>query len=63
MKLFVWRNFSPDYTSGLAIAIAKNETEARQLIETERGYHVYEWGDLTVYPLTRKMAVSVVGGG
>ena len=62
LKLFVWTNFSPDYTAGLAFAIAKDETDARKQIESKRGYEVYSWGDLTIHPLTRKFAASVGGG-
>jgi hypothetical protein len=63
LRLFVWRGFCPDYTSGLAVAIAADETEARAMIEKDRGYEVYSWGKLTIYPLTRKMCASVSGGG
>ena len=63
LRLFVWTDFSPDYTSGLAFAIAKNEAEARKLIEKKRGYEVYTWGDLKIYPLTKRIARSVSGGG
>ena len=63
LRLFVWTGFSPDYTSGLAFAIAKDETDARKQIEKERGYTVYTWGDLTIYPLTKRIARSVAGGG
>lgn len=61
LRLFVWTGFNPDYTDGLAVAIAKDETDARKLIE-KRGF-VYQWGELKIYPLTRRMAVSVNGGG
>lgn len=63
LRLFVWTDFCPDYTSGLAFAIAKDETDARKMIEKERGYTVYTWGDLTIYPLTKRIARSVSGGG
>jgi len=63
LRLFVWTDFSPDYTSGLAFAIAKDETDARKLIEKERGYKVYAWGDLTIYSLTKRIARCVSGGG
>lgn len=46
LRLFVWTGFCPDYTSGLAFAIAKDETDARKQIEKERGYTIYTWGDL-----------------
>ena len=63
MKLYVWTNFSPDYTSGLAFAIAKDETDARAQIERKRGYKVYEWGTLHVFRLDRRVAYCVSGGG
>lgn len=63
LKLFVWENFNPDYTRGLAFAIARDETGARKLVVNERGFEPCEWGDLTVYPLMRIRAKSVSGGG
>ena len=63
LRLFVWTGFCPDYTSGLAFAIAKDETGARKLIETERGSSVYEWGELTIHSLNKKIARCVSGGG
>ncbi|GAG27365.1 unnamed protein product [marine sediment metagenome] len=63
LKLFIWTEFCPDYTSGLAFAIAKDETDARKLIEEERGFNVYEWGNLEIKPLSRRIARSVSGGG
>ena len=63
LRLFVWEGFCPDYTSGLAFAIAEDETDARKQIEARRGYSVYTWGDLTIYPLTIRIARSVSGGG
>ena len=62
MNLFVWKNFSPDYSGGLAFAIAKDQQEAMRLIEEERGYEVLEWGELEVLPLGQKVARSVDGG-
>ncbi|KKU98267.1 MAG: hypothetical protein UY28_C0004G0005 [Candidatus Amesbacteria bacterium GW2011_GWB1_48_13] len=63
LKLFVWTEFSPDYTSGLAFAIAKDEPEARKLVEAFRGYEVFEWGNLVIYPINHKIARCVSGGG
>ena len=63
MKLFIWTGFSPDYTGGLAFAIAKDETDARKQIEKDRGYPVYEWGTLEIRRLDRRFAKSVTGGG
>ncbi len=63
LRLFVWTGFCPDYTSGLAFAIAHDETEARKLVEREMGYGVRTWGKLTIYPLTNVIAKGVGGGG
>ena len=62
LKLFVWENFSPDYTSGLAFAIAKDEEEGKKLIREKRGMEVRDWGDLHIYPLHKKNAFCVSGG-
>ena len=35
LKLFIWTGFCPDYTDGLAFAIAGDETEAKKLIIAE----------------------------
>jgi hypothetical protein len=62
LKLYVWTEFCPDYTGGLAFAIARDETQARKLIEKERGLKVWEWGTLTIYPI-KPIAKCVSGGG
>jgi len=38
LKLFVWDDYARDYTSGLAVALAENAEQARQLIEENVGY-------------------------
>ena len=63
MKLFIWTEFCPDYTDGLAFAIAKDETEARQLIEKELKNVPHTWGTLEILPLNKKTARAVYGGG
>ena len=62
MKLYIWTNFNPDWSGGLAFAIAKDEKDARQQIVKDRGYEPTDWGDLEVRPLTRRVARSVSGG-
>lgn len=62
LKLYVWTNFCPDYTGGLAFAIAENEEKARELIKKQHYYEPYEWGDLAVHSLNKKIAYSVSGG-
>ena len=63
LKLFVFEGFAPDYTDGLAFAIAHSEEEARELIVKEYGYEPYGWGELKVYPLDAPIAKAVAGGG
>ncbi len=63
LKLFIWTDFCSDYTRGLAFAIAKDETEARKLIEKARGFEVYDWGELEIRRLDRRAARCVSGGG
>lgn len=62
MKLYVWTDFCPDYTSGLAFAIADSVEEAQKMIVDQRGFDVYEWGTLTVHDLNVKIAACVSGG-
>jgi hypothetical protein len=68
LKLFVWEGFDPDYTDGLAFAIAKDEAEAKKLVIEDIGYDPSgwrwgRWGTLTVYPINKKIAKAVHGGG
>lgn len=63
MKLFIWTDFSPDYSSGLAFAIAKSESEARKQIIKELGFNPTSWGNLEVRRLDRSVAKCVSGGG
>jgi len=63
LKLFVWTDFCPDYTGGLAFAIAEDETEAKKLVIKNISYDPYEWGNLNIYPINKKIARSVSGGG
>jgi hypothetical protein len=63
LKLYVWTGFSPDYTSGLAFAIARNEEDAREQIIKEMVYEPSTWGTLTIHRLDRRTAHAVSGGG
>ena len=60
-KLFIWTEFCPDYTDGLAFAIAADETKAKELIQQQIGYPVHDWGTLEVRTL-RQVARCVSGG-
>jgi hypothetical protein len=67
MKLFIWTDFCPDYSGGLAFAVAKDELEARKMIENKyreenNCFEIKQWGDLQIKPLNRKIALFVSGG-
>jgi len=61
LKLFVWTQFCPDYNGGLAFAIAKDETEARSMIEKDMEHSIWDWGNLEILPI-EPVSRSVVGG-
>jgi len=66
LKLFVWTDFAPDYTSGLAVAIARTEADARKQIQKQYGCgpgYPSNWGTLEIHPLTKRFAACVSGGG
>ena len=63
MRLYVWHGFAPDYTGGLAVALATSEAAARRQIVRYYGCHITNWGRLKIFPLGRSMAVAVAGGG
>lgn len=65
MKLYVWREYARDYSSGLAVALANDSEEARSLIESEaEGYRAEELKQSPeVYELDTPIAFQVTGGG
>ena len=62
MKLFIWTGFCPDWTDGLAFAIAKDEAEARKLVARDFGMEPRTWGELEVRRLDQRVAKAVSGG-
>lgn len=62
MKLYVWTEFDPDYTGGLAFAIAKDETQAQKKVRKAYYGEPYSWGTLKVYRIDRAIAYAVGGG-
>lgn len=64
-QLYVWNEFNPDYTDGLAFAIARSEEEAKGMIAEEMGFTPREraWGALSIHPLNKPVAFAVSGGG
>ena len=62
LSLFVWTEFCPDYSNGLAFAIAETVEQAQKLIEHKRGYRPSDWGPVQVFPATGPIAFCVSGG-
>ncbi len=63
MRLFVWERFCPDYTGGLAFAIANDLEQAREMITKAIGYEPFDWGELREVDLGSPVAFAVSGGG
>lgn len=63
LKLFVWTGFSPDWTDGLAFAIAHDEAEARKMIIKAKGWTPSGWGELHIHRLDQRCTYNVSGGG
>jgi hypothetical protein len=63
LRLFVWSGFCPDYTNGLAFAVAESIEQAQELVTKENGYEPFEWGTLQVFDFTEARAFCVSGGG
>ena len=63
LQLYVWEEFMPDWTGGLAVAIASSEEEARaQVILQQGGYPPSDWGLLSIHPINTPIAFAVSGG-
>jgi hypothetical protein len=64
-KLYIWHDVLTDYTSGMAVALARNVEEARGLLAASGAY----WGtdDLAkepeVHPVNEPFCDYVRGGG
>ena len=62
MNLYVWDEFAPDWSDGLAFAIAPSLERARELVEIECGYSPSDWGPYTEYPVDEETAEACTGG-
>lgn len=63
MRLFVWTGFCPDWTDGLAFAIAETCEQAMAMITDKLGYGIVTWGTLEVHSMSVPVAYAVHGGG
>ena len=62
-RLYVWREFAPDYKSGLAVAVAESVDEAKRLVVGQLGFRPDDWGPVTTYTLSETVAAWAVTGG
>ncbi len=62
LKLYVWKDFCPDYTRGLAFAIAESEDDAMRQISEKAGRWPYDWGAVEVFPINKPACAYVYGG-
>ncbi len=62
LKLYVWEEFAPDYSEGLAFAIAENIEEAQEILLEKRDYSdTKDWGPVKEFPI-KKIGFYVNGG-
>jgi len=70
LKLYVWEGFQPDYSDGLAFAIAESEAEAKEMIMQKWNRYEHdkwekmiesEWGAVRKFDIS-KQAFYVKGG-
>ena len=62
MKLYVWIEFAPDYSYGLAFAIANTIQQAQQLVIEQVGYCPPDWGLCQEFELDDARAFACTGG-
>ena len=62
LYMYVWREFAPDWTDGLAVAIAEDERQARELVIEDAGYEPDDWGPVDVYEIGLPVAFACTGG-
>jgi hypothetical protein len=62
LRLYVWTDFCPDKTGGLAVAIAETVEEAKLLVQAaHRPLPVWDWGTLAILDI-KPYATCTDGG-
>ena len=61
LKLYVYEGFQPNYTGGIAFAIAASEEKAKKLIAKKFGRPPKDWGKLTILAI-QPVAFCIAGG-
>jgi hypothetical protein len=64
LKLYVWRDFNRDWSSGLAVALASSLEEAKRLVRKEQDDAGCDFGEdpVEVYDIDKPIAFTVSGG-
>jgi hypothetical protein len=62
LKLYVWHGFEPDWSGGLAFAIAYNLTEAKAAVQKRRKWPITNWGKLRKHKIEAGRAEAIGGG-
>jgi len=63
-RLYVWFKFFPDYTYGMAFAIARNEKEAEEAVKKDTDPGTWNWGPVEVFDLDdAPIGFGCAGGG
>jgi hypothetical protein len=62
LKLFVWTEFCPGYTPGLAFALAYTKAEAKAAVVAIYGCEPSEWGKCRVHRVESGRAEAIGGG-
>lgn len=63
LRMFVWAEFCPDYTDGLAFAIAPDVRTAQNMVVEKCGFRPVNWGPVAEYSISEPIAFAVTGGG
>lgn len=62
MKLYVWEEFCPDYTDGLAFAIANDIEGAKSMLREKVSCDDSDWGQVKEYSLDKPICFGIHGG-
>lgn len=62
LRLYIWTDFCPDKTAGMAMAIAETVEEAKTSVKKAHGpLPVWDWGTLTIHDI-EPYATCIDGG-
>ena len=62
-RIYVWHEFAPDFSNGLAVALASSELEARRLVVERLRFTPADWGPLITLTVNAGAEAWAVTGG